>query len=69
MLAMHQQGKASDANTDSSSAVSFWRSFYAALPPLGTVGGVYAIPPDYMPLIQEPAVVRAVVQCYAKVVE
>jgi anti-sigma-K factor RskA len=62
MLAMHQQHTAGNDNTDSSSSSSgsagFWRSFYAALPPLGTVGGVYAIPPDYMPLIQEPAVVR-----------
>jgi hypothetical protein len=60
MLAMHHQGTASDGNTGSSSSSSagFWRSFYAALPPLGTVGGVFTIPPDYMPIIQDPAVVR-----------
>jgi hypothetical protein len=59
MLEMHQQATAAtaDVKADSSSTASFWRSFHAALPPLGTVGGVYGIPPDYLPLIQEPAVV------------
>jgi hypothetical protein len=66
MLEMHQQAAqaaAGNGKADSSTA-SFWRSFYAALPPLGTVGGLYGIPPDYLPLIQEPAVVscRAVLQ-------
>uniref|UniRef100_A0A383VR40 SET domain-containing protein n=1 Tax=Tetradesmus obliquus TaxID=3088 RepID=A0A383VR40_TETOB len=63
MLEMHQQseqaaaGRATaDASSGSSSTAVFWRSLYAALPPLGTVGGLYGIPPDYLRLIQDPAV-------------
>jgi len=64
MLEMHQQGSQAAAGTEKADASSgnstaaFWRAFYAALPPLGTVAGVFGIPPDYLPLIQEPAVVR-----------
>uniref|UniRef100_A0A383VSU2 SET domain-containing protein n=1 Tax=Tetradesmus obliquus TaxID=3088 RepID=A0A383VSU2_TETOB len=62
MLEMHQQASQAAAGTEKADASSgnstaaFWRAFYAALPPLGTVAGVFGIPPDYLPLIQEPAV-------------
>ncbi|KAF6258737.1 hypothetical protein COO60DRAFT_1090024 [Scenedesmus sp. NREL 46B-D3] len=47
MLAMHQQAASGASSSSSSTTAGFWRSFYAALPPLGAVGGIYGIPPDY----------------------